>query len=67
MAAALKEGSLAAVRHRIALHTRKPLLEHDPEKWKPVFPRDKRKTRLRGDHAQTEGWDHDAIPLNRIM
>ena len=24
MAAALKEGSLAAVRHRIALHTRKP-------------------------------------------
>jgi hypothetical protein len=29
--------------------------EHDPEKWKPVFPRDKRETRLRGDHAQTEG------------
>jgi hypothetical protein len=28
-------------------------LEHDPEKWKPVFPRDKRGTRLRGDHAQT--------------
>jgi hypothetical protein len=27
----------------------------DPEKWKPVFPRDKRETRLRGDHAQTEG------------
>jgi hypothetical protein len=26
---------------------------HDPEKWKPVFPRDKRGTRLRGDHAQT--------------
>jgi hypothetical protein len=22
-------------------------LEHDPEKWKPVFPRDKRETRLR--------------------
>jgi hypothetical protein len=30
-------------------------LEHDPEKWKPVFPRDKRETRLRGDHAQTKG------------
>jgi uncharacterized protein (DUF4415 family) len=28
-------------------------LEHDPEKWKPVFPRDKRK-RLRGDHAQSK-------------
>jgi len=21
-------------------------VEHDPEKWKPVFPRDKRETRL---------------------
>jgi hypothetical protein len=31
-------------------------LEHDPEKWGPVFPRDKRGTRLRGDHAQTKGW-----------
>jgi aspartyl-tRNA(Asn)/glutamyl-tRNA(Gln) amidotransferase subunit A len=30
-------------------------LEHDPEKWTPVFPRDKRGTRLRGDHAQTKG------------
>jgi hypothetical protein len=35
-------------------------LEHDPDpkgrvsaKWAPVFPRDKRGTRLRGDHAQT--------------
>src|SRR6185312_15775333 len=28
-----------------------PVLEHDPEKWVPVFPRDKRGTRLRGDHA----------------
>src|ERR1700730_1359576 len=27
--------------------------KHDPEKWEPVFPRDKRGTRLRGDHAQT--------------
>jgi hypothetical protein len=30
----------------------RPTLEHDPEKWVPVFPRDKRGTRLRGDHAQ---------------
>jgi len=36
-------------------------LEHDPDpkgrvgaKWKPVFPRDKRGTRLRGDRAQTK-------------
>jgi hypothetical protein len=28
-------------------------LEHDPEKWKPVFPRDKWRRHLRGDHAQT--------------
>jgi hypothetical protein len=28
--------------------------ELDPEKWKPVFPRDKRGTRLRGDHAPTK-------------
>jgi hypothetical protein len=38
-----------------------PSLEHDPDpkgrvsaKWNPVFPRDKRETRLRGDHAQTK-------------
>ncbi len=30
------------------------LIEHDPEKWIPVFLRDKRGTRLRGDHAQTK-------------
>ena len=38
------------------------MLEHDPEKacpaldagWEPVFPRDKRGTRLCGDHAQNE-------------
>jgi len=37
-----------------------PEQAHDPEKacpaldagWEPVFPRDKRGTRLRGDHAQ---------------
>jgi hypothetical protein len=33
-------------------------LEHDPEKWKPVF---------RKDHAQSKRRDHDAIPYNRIM
>ena len=33
--------------------------EHDPEKWKPVFPRDKRGTRLRGDHAQNKELEHD--------
>jgi hypothetical protein len=40
-------------------------LEHDPDpkgrvsaKWKPVF---------RKDHAQTKRWNHDAIPLDRIM
>jgi hypothetical protein len=54
--------------------TRNEALEHDPDpkgrvsaKWKPVFPRDKRATRLRGDHAQIKRKDHDAIPLNRIM
>jgi hypothetical protein len=28
-------------------------LKHDPEKCEAIFPRDKRETRLRGDHAQT--------------
>ncbi|WP_283813341.1 hypothetical protein [Bradyrhizobium sp. Leo121] len=26
-------------------------LEHDPEKWKPVFPRDKREAFAQEDHA----------------
>jgi hypothetical protein len=30
-------------------------LEHDPEKWKPVFG---------NDHAQTKTPDLDPIPLN---
>jgi hypothetical protein len=34
-------------------------LEHDPKKWVPVFPRDKRGTRLRGDHAQTRSEKRD--------
>jgi hypothetical protein len=33
-------------------------LEHDPEKWKPVF---------RKDHAPTKKLDHDPIQLDRIM
>jgi hypothetical protein len=32
-------------------------LEHDPEKWKPVF---------RQDQAQTRNLDPDPIPLKRI-
>jgi hypothetical protein len=36
-----------------------PALEHDPEKWVPAFPRDKRGTRLRGDHAQIQGIERD--------
>jgi hypothetical protein len=32
-------------------------LEHDPEKWKPVF---------RKDHAQTQNPDLDLIQLNWI-
>jgi hypothetical protein len=49
-------------RPTVTLVTAKFVLEHDPEKhalglrpdgWIPVFRRDKRGTRLRGDHAQT--------------
>src|SRR6185312_7173273 len=38
-----------------------PVLEHDPEKWIPVFPRDKRGTRLRGDHAQIKETERDDV------
>src|SRR5262249_23412203 len=31
---------------------------HDPEKCAAVFPRDKRRRRLRGDHAQTVSSPH---------
>jgi hypothetical protein len=37
----------------VILLTHSNRLKHDPEKRIPVFPRDKRGTRLRGDHAQT--------------
>jgi hypothetical protein len=33
-------------------------LEHDPEKWKPVF---------RKEHAPMNKLDHDPIQLGRIM
>jgi len=33
-------------------------LEHDPEKWMPVF---------RKDHAPTKELDHDPIQFDRIM
>jgi hypothetical protein len=33
-------------------------LEHDPEKWKPVF---------RKDHAQSKRCDHNAIPFNCMV
>jgi hypothetical protein len=38
---------------------------HDPEKWEPVFSRDKRGL-LRGDHARTMGWDPDPTEPGRI-
>src|SRR5260370_582275 len=37
------------------------VLEHDPEKREPVFPRDKGQRRLRGDHAQTRRWTTSMI------
>jgi len=43
--------------HTHAIHI--AALEHDPEKWGPVFPRDKRGTRLRGDHAQIKEIERD--------
>jgi hypothetical protein len=36
-------------------------LEHDPEEWEPVLPRDKRQRRLRGDHAQIRRWTTNMI------
>jgi hypothetical protein len=34
--------------------------EHDPEKWTPVFPRDKR------DHAKSKTWSAMMIQPNLI-
>lgn len=41
-----------------------PVLGHHPA---PVFPRDKRGARLRGDHAQSKRRYHDPIQPDRIM
>jgi hypothetical protein len=41
-------------------------LKHDPEKCEAVFPRDKRGTRLRGDHAQTKSQSAMTILPNLI-
>src|SRR4029077_16604503 len=40
------------------VHTPVIQLEHDPEKWMPVF---------RKDHAPTKKPDHDPIQFDRIM
>jgi hypothetical protein len=40
--------------------------EHDPEKWEPVFPRDKREAFARRS-CSNKGWDHDPIQSDRIM
>jgi hypothetical protein len=42
-------------------------LEHDPEKWVPVFPRDKRGTRLRGDHAQNTKLERDDDSKKKVI
>jgi hypothetical protein len=39
---------------------------HDPEKWAPVFPRDIRGTRLRGDHAHIKEIERDDDSKNVI-
>jgi glutathione reductase (NADPH) len=49
---------LSDVLLRHQAHAR-PRLENDPEKWVPVFPCDKRGTRLRGDHAQIKEIERD--------
>src|SRR6516164_4505520 len=40
--------------------------QHDPEKCVAIFPRDKRGTRLRGDHAQTRSWS-DRAPAGKAF
>jgi hypothetical protein len=43
---------------RVEIERRDPTLEHDPEKWIPVF---------RKDHAPTRNLDHDPIQFDRVM
>ena len=45
--AALAKGDRLEVAAASSEAPARPALEHDPEKWVPVFPRDKRGTRLR--------------------
>jgi hypothetical protein len=44
-------------------------IEHEPETWTPVFPRDVGGTRLRGDHAQKRKMidEHDSTPLKHAL
>ena len=42
-------------------------LEHDPEKWKPVFPWLTNAERVCAEIMFKQRGDHDAIPSNRIM
>jgi hypothetical protein len=44
---------------RARLFPRRAGSEHDPEKCEAVFPRDKRGTRLRGDHAPNKNLKRD--------
>jgi hypothetical protein len=47
-------GSMQGMDQVRLVDARSTAVEHDPEKWVPVFPRDKRQGRLRGDHAQSK-------------
>jgi hypothetical protein len=45
----------------MAMIMRTPLLEHDPEKWVPVFPRDKREAFARRSCSNKKiEWDDDS-------
>jgi hypothetical protein len=44
-------------RRRPAMTAKRPVLEHDPEKWKPAFGK---------DHAPTRNLDLDPIQSNWI-
>ena len=50
----LKEGALPSVQNSGVRKNLRRLLEHDPEKWKPVFGQ---------DHAQTKRLENDPITL----
>ena len=60
--AAASPNGAAAIRQRAAI-ARSAIsarsLEHDPEKWVPVFPRDKRDSALRGAHRGQKRLERD--------